>query len=126
MRSRLKAGDLMPGDIKHRPIRMLPASAMPAAEQLAGSLALLAGLEHTGVPAMRWYQFQPSALLLGSSQQAHEVDLAACATAGVPVHRRRSGGGVVLSDSLLLLDLALPADDPLFTSDVTESYRWLG
>lgn len=109
-----------------RPIRVLPSSAAPAAEQLAGSIALLAGLEQTGVPAMRWYQFRPPALLLGSSQQPHEVDLAACAAAGVPVHRRRSGGGAVLSDSLLLLDLALPPEDPLYTGDVTESYRWLG
>ena len=38
----------------------------------------------------------------------------------------RSGGGVVLGDSLLLLDLALPAEDPLYPDDVTESYRWLG
>ena len=113
-------------DIKDRPIRVLPASAMPAAEQLAGSLALLAGLEHTGVPAMRWYQFGRPALLLGSAQRLTEVDLAACAAAGIPVHRRRSGGGAVLGDSLLLLDLALPAEDPLYTSDVTESYRWLG
>jgi lipoate-protein ligase A len=30
------------------------------------------------------------------------------------------------SDALLLLDLALPAEDPLSTSDVTESYGWLG
>ncbi len=109
-----------------RPIRVLPSSAAPAAEQLAGSIALLAGLEQTGVPAMRWYQFRPPALLLGSSQQPHEVDLAACAAAGVPVHRRRSGGGAVLSDSLLLLDLALPPEDPLYTGDVTESYHWLG
>jgi lipoate-protein ligase A len=109
-----------------RPIRVLPSSAAPAAEQLAGSLALLAGLEQTGVPAMRWYQFRPPAVLLGSSQQLHEVDLAACAAAGVPVHRRRSGGGVVLSDALLLLDLALPPEDPLYTGDITESYRWLG
>jgi lipoate-protein ligase A len=109
-----------------RPIRLLPSSAADAAEQLAGSLALLAGLEQTGAPAMRWYEFRPPALLLGSSQRPGEVDLAACAAAGIPVHRRRSGGGLVLSDSLLLLDLALPPDDPLYMGDVTESYRWLG
>jgi lipoate-protein ligase A len=116
----------MPDIPYHRPIRVLPASALPAAEQLAGSLALLAGVEHTGIPAMRWYQFHPAALLLGSAQRPHEVDLAACAAAHVPVHRRRSGGGVVLSDALLLLDVALPPADPLYVSDVTESYRWLG
>jgi len=110
----------------HRPIRLLPHSVSPAAEQLAASLALFAGLEHTGVPAMRWYQFRLPALLLGSAQRTHEVDLAACAAAHVPVHRRRSGGGMALSDSLLLLDVALPPEDPLYRSDVTESYHWLG
>ena len=42
------------------------------------------------------------------------------------VHKRRSGGGAVLSDAtLLLLDIALPPRDPLYREDVTESYRWL-
>src|SRR5262245_35470862 len=109
-----------------RPIRVLPASAAPAAEQLAGSLALLASLEQTAAPAMRWYELDPPALVLGASQRPDEAGPAACAAAGIPVHRRRSGGGLVLSDSLLLLDLALPPEDPLYTGDVTESYRWLG
>jgi lipoate---protein ligase len=109
-----------------RAIRRLPAGAAPADTQVASGLALLAGLEHSGVPAMRWYRFEPPALLLGSSQRPSEVDLAACQRAGVPAHRRRSGGGVVLSEELLLLDLVLPAGDPLYTADVTESYRWLG
>ena len=116
----------MPDTPTPRPIRLLPYSAAPAAEQLAASVALLAGLEHTHVPAARWYQFEPPALLLGSSQRAAEVDLAACTHAGVPVHRRRSGGGAVLGEALLLLDVALPPDDPLFSPDVTQSYRWFG
>jgi len=116
----------MPGTPDARPIRMLPASAAPAADQLGASVAMLAGLEHTGAPAMRWYRFDPPALLLGSSQRPHEIDLAACAAAGIPVHRRRSGGGAVLGEALLLLDVALPPSDPLYTADVTESYRWLG
>jgi lipoate-protein ligase A len=99
----------------------------PAERQLAGGPALLAGLEQTGTPAMRWYQFSPAALLIGSSQRPQAADLAACATAGLTVHRRRSGGGAVLGDTtLLLLDLALPVADPLYLSDVSESYRWLG
>jgi lipoate-protein ligase A len=122
----VEEGDLMDHTPSRRPIRVLPSNAADAAEQLAGSVALLAGLEQTGAPAMRWYEFRPPALLLGSSQRLDEVDLAACAAAGIPVHRRRSGGGVVLSESLLLLDLALPPDDPLYTHDVTQSYRWLG
>lgn len=109
-----------------RRLRLLPASSAPAADQIAGSLALLAGAEQTGVPAMRWYEFAPPALLLGSAQRPETVDLAACAAAGLPVHRRRSGGGAVLTRGLLSLDLALPLADPLYTPDVSESYRWFG
>jgi lipoate-protein ligase A len=111
----------------NRVIRRLPASDEPAAIQLAGGPALLKGLEQTGVPAMRWYRITPPALLLGSSQRPHEADLAACVSAGVTVHRRGSGGGVVLSDEgMLSLDLALPREHPLAVNDVTESYRWFG
>lgn len=109
-----------------RPIRLLPESAEPADRQLAASVAQLAGLAEQGRPSLRWYRFDPPALLLGSSQRPEVADLAACAAAGARPHRRRSGGGAVLGDdSLLLLDLALPPRDPLYTYDVTESYRWL-
>ena len=107
-------------------IRRLPWSAGPADAELAAGPALLAGLERTGAPALRWYR-TPPALLLGSAQRPDEIDLAACAARGVYAHRRRSGGGAVLSDdALLLLDLALPRDHPLYRDDVTESYRWIG
>ncbi len=76
---------------------------------------------------MRWYHIAPPALLLGSAQRLAEVDMAAGAARGIAIHRRRSGGGAVLSDAaLLLLDLALPREHPLYTDDVTESYRWIG
>ncbi len=95
--------------------------------QLAGAAALLAGLEHSHSPALRWYRFDPPALLLGSSQPPQVIDVAACAQAGLSVHRRRSGGGVVLGDeTLLMLDLALPREHPLNLDNVTEAYRWLG
>jgi lipoate---protein ligase len=108
-------------------IRRLPTSVGSADEQLAAGPALLAGLAQTGLLALRWYRIDPPALLLGSAQQPHEADLEACAAAGVSVHRRASGGGIVLSDAaLLLLDLALPERHSLFRHDVTESYRWFG
>lgn len=108
-------------------IRRLPDGYGPAAEQLAAGSALLAGLDQTGVPALCWRRIDPPALLLGSAQRIDEIDPAACAAAGVSIHRRGSGGGVVLSDAaLLLLDLALPQAHPLYLSDVTESYRWMG
>jgi lipoate-protein ligase A len=107
-------------------IRKLPASNGPAGIELASGIALLAGLEHTQTPVLRWYGMEPGALIVGSSQRLDEIDSAACAAAGLTVHRRRSGGGAVLSESMLMLDLALPHQHPLFIDDVTESYRWLG
>lgn len=108
-------------------IRRLPWGDRPADAELAAGPALLAGLEQSRTPALRWYGIAPPALLLGSAQRPEELDLAACAAQGVHVHRRRSGGGAVLSDNtLLLLDLALPRDHPLYRADVTESYRWIG
>lgn len=110
-----------------RAARLLPASVELAEAQLAAGPALLAGLGSAPVPALRWYRIEPPALLLGMSQRPHEVDLAACAAAGVRVHRRQSGGGVVLAGGpLLMFDLALPHTDPLATPDLTASYRWLG
>jgi lipoate---protein ligase len=110
-----------------RLIRELPFSVELADRQLAGGPALLSALEETGQPVMRWYRIDRPALLLGSSQRLQVADQPACAAAGVSIHRRRSGGGVVLADAaLLMLDLALPAGDPLYDHDVSESYRWFG
>jgi lipoate---protein ligase len=111
---------------RHTTIRRLPWSARPADAELAGGPALLAGLERSGTPAMRWYAMSPTALIVGSSQRLAEIDLAACAAAEISVHRRRSGGGAVLSEAMLMLDLAIPRAHPLYQDDVTESYRWIG
>lgn len=116
----------MPNTPRLRPIRRLPTSAAPADLQLAGGLALLASVEVSRLPAMRWYEVTPPALVLGSSQRLEEVNLAATTAAGIGVYRRSSGGGAVLTEAQLGLDLVLPPDDPLFVADITESYRWLG
>ncbi|MFN8475085.1 MAG: ligase [Anaerolineae bacterium] len=109
-----------------RAIRLLPWSAEPADRELATSLALLAGVEETGQPAMRWYEIAPPALVLGSGQHLSDVNVAVCAAMGVPVVKRSSGGGAVFTGVSLSLDVALPPDDPLDSHDITESYRWLG
>ena len=109
-----------------RRIRLLPWSAAPADYELASSAAMLAGVEETGQPAMRWYEMAPPALVLGSGQRPADVNIAACAALGVPVVRRSSGGGAVFTGVSLSLDVALPPDDPLDSHDITESYRWLG
>ncbi|GIV96730.1 MAG: ligase [Herpetosiphonaceae bacterium] len=112
---------------QREPIRRLPMSSEPAAAQLAASAALLKGIEELGRPAMRWYSISPTTVLLGSSQRPHELDLTACSLANIAIHRRGSGGGVVLAgEDLLLLDLAIPREHRLYIADVTRSYSWLG
>src|SRR5262245_59082353 len=111
---------------EHIGIRRLPWSAGPADAELAGGPALLAGVEQTGALALRWYGMSPAALIVGSSQHLDEIDQAACAAAGLHIHRRRSGGGAVLSADMLMLDLVLPRAHPVYADDVTESYRWIG
>ena len=66
---------------------------------------MLAGLEQTAVPALRWYGLG-SSLLIGIGQSRDEIDAAACAQAGVSVHRRMSGGGAVFADEAGLEDIA--------------------
>jgi lipoate-protein ligase A len=107
--------------------RRLPYSVERADLQLAAGSALLAGLEHDARPALRWSGFSSPALLLGPSQHSAIIDVTACAQANLTIHRRSSGGGVVLGDeTLLMLDLALPRAHPLYVHSVTESYRWIG
>ncbi|NJM06502.1 hypothetical protein HC891_10360, partial [Candidatus Gracilibacteria bacterium] len=85
----------------------------------------LDGLASAPQPTLRWYSYTSPALILGSGQKLSDVDLAALG--GTTVHRRRSGGTAVLFEpGLLMQDIALPVGHPLYSHDVTASYRWLG
>ena len=107
--------------------RLLPHSAGAAQDELAAAEALLAGLQSAPRAALRWYESPATALVIGSGQKLADVDLDACAAAGVSLHRRASGGTAVLFvPGLLMQDLALPPGHPLAIPDVSESYRWLG
>ncbi len=107
--------------------RRLPALHGGIVDALTGAEAMLAGLEESQRPAMRWYVVDQPTLILGSSQRLADIDLAACRAAGVGVHRRRSGGSTVFTDaSALSLDVALPSGHPLLSANVTEAYRWFG
>ena len=68
------------------------------------------------------------ALVLGSSQQASEVDATAAASLGLEVCARRTGGGAVWLDPecSVWVDLTIGRDDPLWCDDVPISGVWLG
>jgi lipoate-protein ligase A len=107
--------------------RLLPYSAAKADDELARGEALLTGMLTTGRPAVRWYGATQRALVIGSGQRLGEVDSAALRHTGVNLHRRASGGTAVLFvPGLLMQDLALPPDHPLYCTDITSSYAWLG
>lgn len=107
--------------------RRLPALHGGIVDALTGAEAMLAGLEKSQRPALRWYIVDQPTLILGSSQRLTDIDLAACRAAGVGIHRRRSGGSTVFTDaSALSLDVALPTGHPLLSANVTETYRWFG
>ncbi|MGE5136961.1 MAG: biotin/lipoate A/B protein ligase family protein [Gemmatimonadota bacterium] len=70
-------------------------------------------------PVLRIWQ-NPRCVVLGRAQRAErEVDLAACAAAGVPVLRRASGGGTVYHDlGNLNISLTAPGWEPGLAADL--------
>ncbi len=107
--------------------RLLPYSEASAGEELAAAEGLLAGLAEEARPGVRWYGARRPALVIGSGQRPHEVDGDAVVAAGGSLHRRASGGTAVLFvPGFLMQDIALPPGHPLYLSDVSESYAWLG
>ena len=113
--------------------RVLPHSLAPAGQQLARSEALWREVGAGGVPpgavlpTLRWYGYSRPAVVLGVGQRPEAVDAAAAAGAGVQVERRTSGGTAVLADeTMLALDVAVPAADARAGTDILEAYRWLG
>lgn len=68
------------------------------------------------------------AIVLGSAQRAVRAVEDAVELFGVDLARRRSGGGAVwlAPGEQCWIDLWLPANDPLWVSDVEQSSWWLG
>lgn len=69
-----------------------------------------------------------AAVVLGSTQPLSLVDEARAGADGVPVCRRRSGGGAVLvtPEDPVWIDAWLPSGDPLWRDDVGRAFDWLG
>ncbi len=107
--------------------RLLPFSDAPMGRQLALSEGMLAALAETGVPSLRWYIPAERALVLGNGQPADASDRAALSAQSTALYKRPSGGTAVLVDETLLsLDIALPHTHPLATTDVVRAYEWVG
>lgn len=68
------------------------------------------------------------AFVLGSSQGGDDVDGGLCASHGIDVVRRRSGGGAVHVDPVgsVWIDIAIPRDDVLWVDDVARAMHFVG
>lgn len=106
--------------------RLILSPPLPGAWNMAIDEALQATVRTTGVPVLRFYAWSPPAVSVGYFQDVKgEVDLAACAAAGVDVVRRTTGGRAVLHADEITYAVVLPLDYPDLPSGVVPSYRWL-
>ena len=77
---------------------------------------------------VRFLEADRPTLVLGSHQPESLFDAPALAAAGVPLARRRSGGGAVLvgPGHVLWVDLVITRGDPLWHDDVGRAAWWVG
>lgn len=96
----------------------------PPQQLLEGGLALLDSLCDHPVGSLRWYRADHPAIVLG---RGHGSLPPATATADLPVISRHSGGGaVLLDDSVLSLDVAIPDGHPLLEGEVSAVFGRIG
>lgn len=77
-------------------------------------------------PHWRVWLYDAPQIVLGCSQRALLVEVAARA-GPIPVRVRRSGGGAVLAGPWMIgVSAILPVAHPLLGTNLTDGYRWLG
>jgi lipoate-protein ligase A len=110
------------------PMALLDHTLATLNENLALDEALLLAAEagETG-EAVRFWEWPELAVVLGAGGSIGiDVNEAACAADGVPIHRRASGGGtVLLGRGCLLFSLVLSYDRAAELRHVNASYRWI-
>lgn len=92
--------------------RLLVHEPAPGAWNMAVDEALLADVATSGVPVLRFYQWEQPTLSLGYFQQ-HTERSKHPASQLADLVRRLSGGGAILHDHELTYSLILPASHPL-------------
>lgn len=105
-------------------LRLLDTGPGPASLNMGIDEALL---DHCaadpGAAALRLYSWEPRAVTVGYFQSLREeVDLEACAAAGVDAVRRVTGGGAVFHDAEITYSLIVPENCVLAPADILESY----
>lgn len=90
-------------------------------EAILGSVA-----EGKSLPALRLYGWKPAAISIGYFQgMREEIDVEACASQGVDIVRRITGGGAVFHDCEFTYSLAIPEGHRLAPRSIQDSYHLL-
>ncbi|MCL4274760.1 MAG: lipoate--protein ligase family protein [Anaerolineales bacterium] len=76
-------------------------------------------------PTLRLYSWNPPCLSLGYAQSLKDVDIERLKFRGWDVVRRVTGGRAILHTDELTYSVTGPADDPILTGGVLESYNRL-
>ncbi|MFC1750264.1 biotin/lipoate A/B protein ligase family protein [Pseudomonadota bacterium] len=80
--------------------------------------------EHSVLPTIRFYRWQPSAVSIGYFQSLEEeIALDKCAEAGVDFVRRRTGGGAVYHDYDGEITYSVIAPETSFPKGIIDSYH---
>jgi len=92
---------------------------------LASSQLFYHALAHMGTGAVIICWTKERYISIGLHQDAgHELDMAACARAGLPVFRREVGGGTVFLDpQQVFYQVVVPKDDPTMPCDHGEAFK---
>lgn len=81
-------------------------------------------VRHGGQPFIRLYGWESPAITTGYSQNAADIfDLARCASCGVDVVRRPTGGRAVFHDKEVAYSVSAPIADDYFGGSITETYK---
>lgn len=106
--------------------RLLNTVESNGAMNMAIDEAILRGVaDGSSPPTLRFFAWQPACLSLGQAQSSDDVDFDACASLGVDVVRRPTGGRAILHTDELTYSVTASADDPHVNGGIVESYRRL-
>jgi lipoate-protein ligase A len=111
--------------------RLLVTEPADGATNMAIDEALWRGRQAgTSPPTLRFFGWAPPTVSLGYGQPLNaDVDLIACRALGVGVVRRPTGGSAIYHDGPereLTYSVSASAEDLGATSDLLETYRWIG
>ncbi len=104
-----------------KPLPLIVGS-MPDEQQRISDI-LEAGVE---MPSVLFWQYDQAAVIMGCSQRPSEDQLQRSQEAGLPILRRRSGGGAVLAGPWMFsVTVFIPPDHPVATQNIIEIFSWL-